>query len=86
MRHAAPEAKTGSDMGLVARSTAAMSGVVEYHMASSEDFNDLLASLKWGAKLPLSHDQKAVLRDICCQIGGIPPDGVPRCRLKESGR
>jgi hypothetical protein len=53
-------------------------------MASLEDFQDLLASLHWGASLPLSRDQQAVLRDLCCKIGGIPPGGVPRSRLKET--
>jgi hypothetical protein len=73
----------GSDGG-GSHTTPPMSEVLEFHMASLEDFQDLLASLRWGASLPLSHDQQAVLRDLCCKIGGIPPGGVPRSRLKET--
>ena len=46
-----------------------------------DDFDDLLAALKWGAALPLTKEQREQLAGLCCKIGGC----VPAWRLKEAG-
>jgi hypothetical protein len=45
-----------------------------------EAFEDLKASLTWGATLELSDEQRAELRGLCAKIVG---DFVPSWRLKQ---
>jgi hypothetical protein len=47
-----------------------------------EDFEDLKASLEWGAKLDLTPLQRATLKDLCLKIAGSEPS-IPSWRLKE---
>ena len=44
---------------------------------ASVDFKDLVASLEWGVTLPLTREQRAQIKDLCCEIAGISAAGVP---------
>jgi hypothetical protein len=46
-------------------------------MTADEDFNDVIASLRWAAELPLTPEQRLSLKELCCQIAGIPEKTVP---------
>ena len=46
----------------------------------SDDYADLLATLRWGATLDLTAEQRKGLEGLCCRIGGC----VPSWRLKET--
>jgi hypothetical protein len=46
-------------------------------MTADEDFNDVIASLKWAASLPLSPDQRASIREMCAELAGISEQTVP---------
>ena len=50
---------------------------------AEETFEDLLASLRWGAELPLTREQRAEIKDLCCRIAGISVANIPAWRLKE---
>ena len=52
-------------------------------MTADEDFNDVIASLRWAAELPLTPEQRLSLKELCCQIAGISGAGVTSFRLKE---
>lgn len=45
----------------------------------NDDYDDLLATLRWGVTLELSDDQRKALEPLCCKIGGCVPSG----RLKQ---
>jgi hypothetical protein len=47
----------------------------------NEDYEDLLAALKWGASLPLDDEQRAELGPICAKITGEM--AIPPWRLRE---
>ena len=36
-----------------------------------QTFDDLVASLRWGAELPLTREQRAEVKDLCCRIAGL---------------
>ena len=38
---------------------------------ADDALEDLLASLRWGAELPLTREQRVHIKDLCCQIAGI---------------
>jgi hypothetical protein len=46
------------------------------------DFEDLKASLEWGATLDLMPLQRAKLKNLCLKIAGSEPS-IPSWRLKE---
>ena len=54
---------------------------------ADEVFEDLLATLRWGAELPLTREQRVQVKDLCCKIAGISGAGgsavIPSYRLKE---
>ena len=41
----------------------------------NDDYEDLKASLTWGATLDLTADQRAGLRDLCSRIAGTLTEG-----------
>jgi predicted Zn-dependent protease len=45
--------------------------------------HDLLASLRWGAELPLTREQRAQVKDLCFRIAGLSVANIPSYRLKE---
>lgn len=45
----------------------------------SDDYADLLASLRWGATLELTAEERKALGPLCCRIGGC----VPRAALQD---
>ena len=50
----------------------------------NEDFEDLLASLRWAAELPLAPSQRESLKELCLRIAGISPEpSIPSWRLKQ---
>ena len=50
---------------------------------ADETFEDLRASLVWGAELPLTREQRAEIKDLCVQIAGLSGADIPSWRLKE---
>jgi hypothetical protein len=40
-------------------------------MTADDDFQDVLASLRWAAELPLTPDQRLSLKELCLQIADI---------------
>ena len=40
-------------------------------MTADDDFQDVLASLRWAAELPLAPEQRSSLKEMCLQIAGI---------------
>jgi hypothetical protein len=40
-------------------------------MTADEDFNDVIASLKWAASLPLRPTQRVSIREMCAEFAGI---------------
>jgi hypothetical protein len=50
----------------------------------NDDYLDLLETLRWGANLELTQDQRSSLRDLCSMICGIHMEArVPSWRLAE---
>jgi hypothetical protein len=48
----------------------------------NDDYLDLLETLRWGATLDLTQDQRAELRDLCGKIAGCHMEArVPSWRL-----
>src|SRR6476469_9251724 len=60
--------------------TCLLTGTVQM---ADEAFDDLLASLRWGAELPLTREQRAEVKDLCCRIAGLSVANIPSYRLKE---
>ena len=50
---------------------------------ADDAFEDLLASLRWGAELPLTREQRAEVKDLCCRIAGLSVANISSWRLKE---
>ena len=53
---------------------------------ADDAFEDLLASLRWGAELPLTREQRAQVKDLCFRIAGLSVANIPSYRLMEAAK